>query len=137
VNVSWSLQNRSALVRVPAAREQATRVEVRLADAAANPYLAIAVQLAAGLEGVRTDAEPGEPVNRNVWEIGFRERRRLKIEVLPTDLGDALTQLGTDRVIRAALGEHIFAHYGETKRREWAAFLEEVHPWEVGRYLIS
>jgi glutamine synthetase len=81
------------------------------------------------------EEEPGEPVNRNVWEIGFRERRRLKIEALPTDLGDALRELSTDRVIRTALGEHIFAFYGETKRREWASFLGEVHPWEVARYL--
>jgi glutamine synthetase len=135
VHVSWALQNRSALIRVPASRAEGTRVELRMPDASANPYLAIAVQLAAGLDGVRNELEPGEPVQKDVTTMTARERRRLRIERLPRSLVEALDLLEEDRVARGALGEHIYGYFLRTKRAEWRDYTHAVHPWELERYL--
>jgi glutamine synthetase len=135
VNVAWALQNRSALIRVPAARGDRTRVELRMPDPAANPYLALAVQLMAGLDGIRNEIDPGEPVQKEVGTLGLRERQRLRIERLPRSLVEALDLLEQDRVVRAALGEHIYGYYIRSKRAEWREYSNTVHPWEVQRYL--
>src|SRR5919205_122959 len=111
VHVPWSLRNRSPLVRVPERRGAGTRVELRMPDPAANPYLALAVMLAAGLDGLESSADWREPVNENIWEMSFRERRRLRIDDLPHDLNEALNELEKDDVIRAALGRHIAKHF--------------------------
>jgi len=135
VHVSWALQNRSALIRVPASRSDGTRVELRMPDASANPYLAIAVQLAAGLDGIRNELEPGEPVQKDVTTMTARERRRLRIERLPRSLVEALDLLEQDRVARGALGEHIYGFLLRSKRAEWRDYTHAVHPWELERYL--
>ena len=135
VNVAWSEKNRSPLVRVPAKRGMSTRCEVRVPDPACNPYLALAAMLAAGLDGIERGDDPGPPVNKNIFTMSQREKRRLKIDQLPANLSEALDNLERDRVIRAALGEHIYDHYLAAKRQEWAEYISVVHPWERDRYL--
>jgi glutamine synthetase len=93
VNVAWSHQNRSPMIRVPARRGKGTRLELRMPDPTANPYLALAVQLAAGLDGVRRKHQPPETIDKNIWTLSVRERRRYKIQELPRDLGEAITLL--------------------------------------------
>jgi glutamine synthetase len=137
VNVAWSTQNVSPLVRVPAERGEGTRCENRLPDPSANPYLALAVQLAAGLDGVSEKLDPGDPINKNIARMSYRERRRYRIDELPRDLHEALDHLEKDRVIRDALGEHIYERYVDAKREEWHEFIEQVTEWEVGRYLAQ
>ncbi|MFH1279899.1 MAG: type I glutamate--ammonia ligase [Candidatus Eisenbacteria bacterium] len=134
-NVAWSEKNRSPLVRVPDRRGDGTRVEVRCPDPAANPYLALAVMLRAGLDGIENEIDPGPPVNKNIYEMSQRERKRLKISDLPPDLSAALDALEKDPVILGALGGHIAEHYIKAKREVWREFLAQVHPWEVERYL--
>lgn len=135
INVAWAIQNRSPMIRVPASDAENTRLELRMPDPAANPYLAVAVQIAAGIDGIENQIEPGELTNKNIWAMGTRERQRVGIGELPRDLGQALDELEKDRVVRSALGEHIYAHFMEIKRAEWNEFLTEVHAWEIERYL--
>jgi glutamine synthetase len=137
VNVAWSMRNRSPLIRVPERRGQGTRVELRMPDPAANPYLALAVMLAAGLDGIETKADWREPVNENIFEMSFRERRRLRIDDLPHDLNEALTELEKDDLIKAALGEHVTRHFVEAKRQEWREYITQVTSWELENYLVK
>ena len=137
VNVAWSMRNRSPLIRVPDRRGHGTRVELRMPDPAANPYLALAVMLASGLDGVETNADWREPVNENIWEMSFRERRRLRIDDLPHDLDEALDELEKDDVITAALGPHTSKHFVEAKRQEWREYITQVHSWELENYLVK
>jgi glutamine synthetase len=104
-------------------------------DPACNPYLALAVMLAAGLDGVEQKLDPGPPVNKNIFAMSQREKRRLKIDALPADLSAALDALEKDAVIKEALGEHICGHFVRAKRSEWHDYLAHVHPWEQDRYL--
>jgi glutamine synthetase len=135
VNVTWSTQNVSPLIRVPAARGESTRCENRMPDPAANPYLALLVQLAAGLDGIHEKIEPGDPVNKNIARMSYRERRKYRIDDLPRDLHEALDHLERDRVVRDALGEHIYERYVDAKREEWEEYIGRVSPWEVERYM--
>jgi glutamine synthetase len=137
VNVAWSMRNRSPLIRVPDRRGVGTRVELRMPDPAANPYLALAVMLAAGLDGVESSADWREPVNENIWEMSFRERRRLRIDDLPHDLNEALDELEKDDVIKVALGDHITRHFVEAKRQEWRDYITQVSAWELESYLAK
>ena len=137
VNVAWAMRNRSPLIRVPERRGLGTRVELRMPDPAANPYLALAVMLAAGLDGIETKADHREPVNENIWEMSYRERRRLRIDDLPHDLNEALDELEKDDVVRAALGDHITKHFVEAKRQEWREYITQVSPWELESYLAK
>jgi len=135
INVSWSTQNVSPLIRVPAQRGEATRCENRMPDPSANPYLAFAVQLAAGLDGIRERIDPGEPVNKNIARMSYRERRRYRIDDLPRDLHEALDYLEKDTIVREALGDHIYERYLDAKREEWQEYIGQVSEWELNRYL--
>ena len=137
VNVTWSMRNRSPLIRVPDRRGMGTRVELRSPDPAANPYLALAVMLAAGLDGIETEATSREPVNENIWEMSYRERRRLRIDDLPRDLNEACDELEKDVAIKAALGEHVTAHFLDAKRTEWREYISQVSAWELEQYLTK
>ncbi|MCP3957220.1 MAG: type I glutamate--ammonia ligase [bacterium] len=134
-NIAWSEKNRSPLVRVPARRGMSTRCELRMPDPSCNPYLALACMLAAGLDGIERELDPGEPVNKNIFAMSAREKRRLKIKELPGDLSSALDRLEKDKVMLEALGGHIAEHYVAAKRQEWADYISHVHPWEQERYL--
>ena len=135
INVAWSEKNRSPLIRVPDRRGVGTRCEVRVPDPSCNPYLAFTVMLAAGLDGIERALDCGEPVNRNIFDMSQREKRRLKIVQLPANLEEALGHLEKDVVMRAALGDHIFEHFLFNKRLEWAEYIKEIHGWELERYL--
>src|SRR6476469_4501344 len=137
VNVAWSLRNRSPMLRIPERRGLGTRVEHRVPDPAANPYLALAVMLAAGLDGVRTNAAYREPVNENIWEMSHREKRRLRIDDLPHNLNEACDELEKDDVILAALGDHIATNFIAAKRQEWREYITQVTAWELDRYLVK
>jgi len=134
-NVAWSMRNRSPLVRIPDRRGIGTRCELRMPDPSANPYLALAVQLAAGLDGIERKLVPPDPVNKNIFTMSFRERRKFRIDELPRDLHEALNELEKDDVIRAALGEHIYERFVEAKREEWQEYIGQVSEWELKRYL--
>jgi len=135
VNVAWSEKNRSPLVRVPAKRGMSTRCEVRMPDPSCNPYLALAVMMSAGLDGVKRELHPGPPINKNIFTMSNREKRRLRIGQLPANLSDALDELEKDDVVKTALGDHIFDNYLRAKRQEWQEYISHVHPWEQERYL--
>jgi glutamine synthetase len=137
VNVAWSMRNRSPLIRVPDRRGIGTRVEHRMPDPSANPYLALAVMLAAGLDGIATQADWREPVSADVREMSFRERRRLRIDDLPYDLNEALDELERNDVMKEALGEQILSHFLAAKREEWRDYITQVTQWELERYLVK
>lgn len=133
--VAWSARNRSPLIRIPASRGVSTRVEVRSVDPAANPYLAMAVLLAAGLDGVKNSLTPPAPVDRNIYVMNKEERQAVGIEDLPATLAAALDNLKSDEIMVHALGEHIFEHFVEAKEIEWDMFRTQVHPWEREQYM--
>jgi len=137
VNVAWSRRNRSPLIRVPERRGIGTRVEFRMPDPSCNPYLGLAVQLAAGLDGVRNEIDPGPPVDTNVWELSEEERAERGITTLPANLGDAVEALERDEVVSAALGDHILKHFVDAKKKEWSEYIAEVTDWELEQYLAT
>lgn len=133
--VAWSAQNRSPLIRIPASRGMSTRVEVRSVDSSANPYLALAVILKAGLDGIKRKLTPSAPVDRNIYEMKADELAENDIGILPTDLDHALIALSEDLIIQDALGSHIYANFNEAKQQEWESYRITVHPWELERYM--
>jgi glutamine synthetase len=137
INVAWSRHNRSPMVRVPARRGKGTRLELRVPDPSANPYLALAVQLAAGMDGVRRKLRPPEPVDKNIWALSVRERRRYRIQELPRDLGEAIDQLKRSALVKETLGEHVFQQFVAAKEQEWQEYISQVHEWEIEQYLAA
>ncbi len=133
--IAWSERNRSPLVRVPAARGGNTRIELRMPDPSCNPYLALAVMLRAGLDGIDKQSDPGPPVNKNIYTMSRRERRHLRIDELPANLSEALDEFEKSELMRDTLGDHIFGHYLAAKRAEWDSYSRHVSPWEIDRYL--
>ena len=133
--VAWSARNRSPLIRIPASRGLSTRVEVRSVDPAANPYLAMAVLLKAGLDGIKNKLTPPAPVDRNIYVMSKEERIEEGIIDLPATLAHALDELKANEVIVAGLGEHIFEHFVEAKEIEWDMFRTVVHQWERDQYM--
>ncbi|MCA1320832.1 type I glutamate--ammonia ligase [Sutcliffiella halmapala] len=133
--VAWSARNRSPLIRIPASRGISTRVEVRSVDPAANPYLAMAVLLQAGLDGIKNKLEAPKPIDRNIYVMNKEERVAAGIADLPATLAAALEELKSNEVIQAALGEHLLEHFIEAKEIEWDMFRTQVHPWERDQYL--
>lgn len=133
--VAWSAQNRSPLIRVPASRGLSTRIEVRSVDPAANPYLAMAVILESGLNGIEQQLTPPAAVDRNIYVMNAEERVEAGIGNLPANLNDALAALAEDKVIQGALGEHIYANFREAKEIEFDMFRTQVHQWERDQYM--
>jgi glutamine synthetase len=133
--VAWSPKNRSPLVRVPASRGLSTRIEVRSPDPSANPYLALAVMLKAGLDGIKNKLALAPHTDRNIYVMDESERKDAGIENLPASIIDAVEALQSDHVICEALGEHAVAHFVEAKRIEWDLFRTTVHDWERDQYI--
>jgi glutamine synthetase len=133
--VAWSPKNRSPLVRIPSSRGLSTRIEVRSPDPAANPYLALAVMLKAGLDGIKNQLPLPEQTDRNIYVMDEQERREAGIEDLPASLKEALIELQKDPVMVEALGEHALTHFLEAKEIEWDMFRTNVHPWEREQYM--
>ncbi len=132
--IAWAGKNRSPLVRVPASRGMGTRLELRSVDPTANPYLAMAVLLEVGLEGIQNKIEAPAPVESNIYAMSDEERREAGITDLPSTLHNALKALREDEVVRAALGDHIYTNFLEAKKIEWAK-LPTVSQWEIDNYL--
>lgn len=135
VYVAWSGHNRSPLVRVPESRGLSTRLELRSVDPAANPYLALAVLLEAGLDGIVNEIDPPEAVDRNIYAMSENERKAAGIYDLPSTLHNAIKAMREDEVVVDALGTHIFNNFVEAKKMEWAAFRQTVSEWEREQYL--
>ena len=134
--IAWSARNRSALIRIPAARGQATRVELRCPDPSCNPYLALAVCLAAGLDGIEKDMTPPAEINDNIFAMDAATRAARGIDSLPGSLSDAVDALEADELIAGTLGDHVLKNYVAGKRKEWDAFRMAVTDWEIGKYVI-
>ena len=137
VGIAWSTINRSPLIRIPSTKGEGTRIELRNPDPAANPYLAFAVCLAAGLEGIENKIEPPQPVSKNVYELEQNERERLGIEPLPSSLKDAIQEFEKDEFIQGVLGTHVAQKYLEAKRTEWIQYTPQVPSWEIDEYLYK
>ncbi len=135
VYVAWSAGIRSPMVRVPSQRGAATRIELRSPDPSCNPYLALALTIKAGLDGIQRKMEAPTPVTRNIYRMSADERLALGVKNLPSDLGAALDRLEEDPVMMEALGEHIAERYIEAKRIEWDVYRQQVHDWEIEQYL--
>jgi len=135
VYIAWSEVNRSPLIRIPARRGIGTRLELRSPDPSCNPYLALAVMLKAGLEGVKREAKPPAPVNRNVYKMTTAERQAAGVATLPGTLSEALDAMAEDELVRAALGDHIFTRFIEAKQIEWDIYRTQVTNWELEQYL--
>ncbi|WP_281164852.1 type I glutamate--ammonia ligase [Liquorilactobacillus sicerae] len=135
VYVAWSGRNRSPLVRVPIARGLSTRLELRSVDPSANPYMAIAAILEAGLDGLRSKLEAPKPVDRNIYRMDDEERKANGIVDLPSTLHNAIKALQQDEVIAKALGPHLYQNFVEGKKLEWGAYRQEVSQWERDQYL--
>jgi len=138
VYVSWALRNRSDLVRIPGyspGQESATRLEYRAPDPACNPYLAFAVMLAAGLEGIEQGYELRAPVEENCYAMGPERRAELGIETLPGDLNEAIYVAERSEVVRRALGDALFEKLLENKHIEWDRYRSQVTSWELDNYL--
>jgi glutamine synthetase len=138
VYLSWAQRNRSDMIRVPVykpGKEKATRVEFRSPDPAANPYLAFAAMLAAGLKGIEEEIDPGEPIERNIYEMGEDERKRLGIKALPSDLWEAITLAEGSDLLFDCLGEHVFSSLIRDKKIEWEKYREQVTEFELESHL--
>jgi len=138
VYITWALRNRSDLIRVPEykpGKEKATRVEYRSPDPACNPYLAFAVMLAAGLEGIEKGYELPPPVERNVYEMTDKEREELGIGTLPGSLQEAIQCAEESEVVRKALGDSLFEKLIENKKLEWDRYRAQVTNYEIKEYL--
>ena len=135
--IAWSATNRSPLIRIPASRGEGTRVELRSPDPAANPYLALAVCLAAGLDGIENKIEPPAEVPENVYELSEEEKESRGIESIPADLHAALKELKKDTFVQEVLGKHITGKYLEAKEEEWMQYRTQVTAWEIEEYLYK
>jgi glutamine synthetase len=137
VYIAWSGRNRSPLIRIPAKRGNSTRIELRSPDPTNNPYLALSVALAAGLDGIKNKILPPKAVDRNIYKMGKSELEDLNIERLPASLEEALIELEKDEVIKNALGSHVYNKFIEAKWAEWNSYRNYVTQWEIKQYLTK
>ena len=135
VYIAWSSTNRSPLIRIPASRGAGTRIELRCPDPSANPYLALAVCLRAGLDGIVNQIEPPASVDLNIFALSEEEKKKLGIEAIPGTLIQAVNELEKDELIRDVLGRHVSTKYIEAKKKEWENYASQVTDWEVNQYL--
>jgi glutamine synthetase len=137
VYIAWSARNRSPLIRIPAAKGEATRLELRSPDPSCNPYLAFAVILAAGLDGIKNRIQPPPPMDKNIFRMSREERMKEGIDSLPASLEEAINEMEKSELVRETLGEHIFTKYIEAKRKEWEDYRTKITPWEIEHYLTK
>jgi len=134
--LAWSAANRSALIRIPATRGLGTRVELRCPDPASNPYLALALCLAAGLEGIEKKMTPPEQIKTSIFEMSSDERFAAGIDNLPGSLEEALVEFKKNPMMKDILGNHIYTKYIEAKEEEWNEYRMQVTKWEIDTYLL-
>lgn len=132
--IAWSASNRSALIRIPAKRGLATRVELRCPDPSSNPYLTFAVIASAGLDGIERGLEAPAPINEDIFHMTEEKRELLGIESLPGSLKEALNALESGDLASKALGEHVYNEYVSMKKAEWDSYRTAVHAWEIENY---
>lgn len=137
VFIAWSAKNRSPLIRTPQAKGEQTRIELRNPDPSANPYLVLALCLAAGLDGIKNGLVPPAEVVGNLYEMSREERNALKIETLPGNLHEAIREMEKDTFVKNVLGEHLAANYISSKRKEWNEYRSQVTDWEIEQYLYK
>jgi len=138
VYITWAAMNRSALLRVPKwfkTKQEAARIELRCPDPSCNPYLAFAVMLKAGLDGINNKLEPPAAVEENIYQLDDESLANKNIAVLPTSLLEALDALKKDELMQEVLGEHLFERYVDVKTKEWDEFKKQVTGWEIDMYL--
>ncbi|MEM1659136.1 MAG: glutamine synthetase family protein [Candidatus Jordarchaeales archaeon] len=138
VYISWARRNRSALIRIPeyfVGREKSMRAELRCPDPSCNPYLAFSVMLKAALEGIKHKIEPPEPIEEDIYHFDDAKLKELYIDTLPGSLGEAIEYASKSKLLKEALGEHVYTKYLEAKRREWEEFRTAVTDWEIKKYL--
>ena len=135
--MAWSASNRSTLIRIPASRGQGTRVELRCPDPACNPYLALAVCLAAGLDGIAKGMTPPPEVTENIFAMSPGVRKRRGIEALPGSLEEALSAMKKDKLVMSTLGQHVSSQYIAGKEAEWDEYRTRVSSWERDKYIIN
>lgn len=135
--IAWSATNRSPLIRVPAAKGPGTRIELRCPDCACNPYLAFAVCLAAGLDGIKRGLTPPASVQQDIFEMTEKERLEAGIQSLPRNLYEAIHEMKKSEFMKDVLGEEVFYKYVTAKRMEWNEYTSQVTDWEIDRYLGS
>ncbi len=136
VYCSWSASNRSALVRIPASRGLSTRTELRCPDPACNPYLALAMMLNAGLDGVKNNLKPAPAINEDIYEMTAEQMAAEEIVVMPANLKEAVNELKASPIAQETLGPHIFRKYVQAKEKEWDAYKSQVTEWELKEYLF-
>lgn len=137
VYIAWAEQNRSPLVRVPAKRGASTRMELRSPDPSCNPYLAIAVMLKAGLDGIKNKIDPPDPLEFNIYNLTKIQREEYQVQLLPGDLNEALQCLESSVLMKEILGEHILDRFIAAKQMEWNDYKVMVTPWEIDHYLTK
>lgn len=135
VYIAWSATNRSPLIRIPSSRGEHTRIELRCPDPSANPYLALAVCLRAGLDGIVNHIDPPESVDCNIFDLTEEERKSRGIEAVPASLREAVSELEKDELIREVLGVHMADKYIRAKKEEWEKYTAQVTEWEISQYL--
>src|SRR3989339_249575 len=138
VYIAWSRRNRSALVRVPMyapGKETATRMELRCPDPSGNPYLQLAVMLAAGLKGIEEEYKLQEPMELNLYHLTDEEREERGIKSLPSSLGEAIGLASKSELLRDTLGDHTFKRFIDLKKKEWDEFRIQVTEYEIKKYL--
>ena len=133
----WSTSNRSCLVRIPAARGKGTRVELRCPDPTCNPYLEMALCLAAGLDGIKRGLKPAPAYDKNVFALSDEELAKNGIKCLPGSLEEAIKAAEADPFIKETLGSHVFNNYISGKKAEWDSYKTSVSQWEINRYMIN
>lgn len=134
VHIAWSASNRTPLVRVPTSRGMSTRVELRSVDPSANPYLALAVLLKAGLSGIQENKVVADPIGKNIYQMSSTELGEQDIERLPATLYEAVSHLKKDSLMREAMGEHMYNNFITIRTQEWVEYNEQVSPWEQKKY---
>lgn len=135
--IAWSARNRSPLIRVPATRGPGTRLELRCPDPACNPYLELALCLAAGLDGIKKGMTPPKSTDVNIFHLTAQERVDLGIDSLPGSLLEAIGEMGKDELVKSTLGAHVYEKYTEAKIKEWDEFRTTVTEWEIDKYLLK
>lgn len=137
VHIAWSVKNRSPLIRVPSVRDGSMRVELRSPDSAANPYLVLALCLAAGMDGIKNQILPSPNITKNIYEMTAQEKKELGIRELPSTLHEAIAAMEQDGFVKEILGDHIFGVYVEAKKKEWDSYCRAVSEWEIEKYLTK
>jgi glutamine synthetase len=129
--------NRSPLIRIPCSGGKNKRVELRSPDPSTNPYLAFAVCLAAGLDGMENKIMPPASVKENLYAMTEKERAQKEIEQLPNNIHQAIREFEKDTLIQEVIGDHIASRYIEAKQKEWESYCSEVTDWELNEYLYK